>query len=274
MLKLIKHLFKRIHEWLFWQPSKKSWCVMFYLTSQIPRSSYAINYVDPETGVPVGSLSDAKLDQILNDPLAGTKNLPCATAAGISSNPGWEDVHVGYRAIWDDVSQDVNGNLVKPPVAAIVSPDSSASSTSIFAGVPGEIGLDATLTADVTESFNWVYDKCPLNRLYDRAVRSGKSSARASGVQAVADVSANAMGDDSPIGLSPSCSWPKTSGQVSTWCWRLTPGSNRLTAWNLLCSPFTPFANIPEPRKVMRAPADPGGRGALGLESESRSWTT
>jgi cysteine peptidase C11 family protein len=163
MLKLVKYLFKRIYEWLFWKPKKKSWCVMFYLTSQVPRSSYAINYVDPETGVPVGSLSDAKLDQILNDPIAGIKNLPCATAAGISSNPGWEDVHVVYRAIWDDVSQDVNGNLVKPPVAAVVSPDSSAPSTSIFVGVPGELGVDATLTEDVTAFFNWVYDKCPAD---------------------------------------------------------------------------------------------------------------
>jgi hypothetical protein len=98
-----------------WEAPRKSWCVMFYLTSNTPASATPVNRPDAETGVPAAAPAaatlDQKLDQVVNDHI---RKLPCATAAGIAANPAWDDVYVAYRAIWDDPFRKPEARVVRP----------------------------------------------------------------------------------------------------------------------------------------------------------------
>jgi hypothetical protein len=137
---------------LTWDAVPKSWCVMFYLTSQIPKSSSPVSRPDSEIGLPAGATLDAKLDQVVQT----IWKLPCASTAGISAEPSWDNVYVAYRAIWEDRDRD--------PEARVVRPELSAPSEKYF---PGEtiidVGLSVDLTKDITKFFLWAYEKCPAS---------------------------------------------------------------------------------------------------------------
>ena len=140
-----------------WEAPRKSWCVMFYLTSNTPASATPVNRPDAETGVPAAAPAaatlDQKLDQVVNDHI---RKLPCATAAGIAANPAWDDVYVAYRAIWDDP--------FRKPEARVVRPELSAPTQTYF---PGETVFDAEyaidFTKDITLFFEWAYENCPAD---------------------------------------------------------------------------------------------------------------
>src|SRR5262245_56928793 len=94
-----------------WKPPDKKWCVMFYLTSQVPRSSTPVAKPDEEIGAPAGATLDQKLDQVVER----IQELPCGQSG---PPPPWDNVYVAYRAIWADVQKD--------PEARVVSADSAA----------------------------------------------------------------------------------------------------------------------------------------------------
>ena len=134
---------------LTWDAVPKSWCVMFYLTSQTPRSSSSVARPDAETGLLAGG---ATLDDKLDDVVGAIETLPCATTGGISAKPPWDQVYVVYRAIWEN----------KDPRARVVRPESSAPSVKYFPGETNiDVGLSADLTKDVTAFFLWAYENCP-----------------------------------------------------------------------------------------------------------------
>jgi hypothetical protein len=142
-----------------WEPARKRWCVMFYLTSKTPASAAAAPVSQPnaETGVPAAAPAvatlDQKLDQVVNDVI---RKLPCATDAGIAADSDWNDVYVAYRAVWDDAS--------RKPEARVVRPEISAPTTEYF---PGEtvfdVGYAIDLTKDITLFFEWAYENCPAD---------------------------------------------------------------------------------------------------------------
>ena len=140
-----------------WDAPRKRWCVMFYLTSNTPASATPVNRPDAETGVPAAAPAaptlDQKLDQVVNDYI---RQLPCATAAGITANPAWDDVYVVYRAIWDDP--------LRPPEARVVRPESSAPTKTYFGDeTVFDVGYAIDFTKDITLFFEWAYENCPAD---------------------------------------------------------------------------------------------------------------
>ena len=141
-----------------WEATPKRWCVMFYLTSNTPASVAPVNRPDSATGVPSASPAaatlDQKLDQVVNQFI---RQLPCATEAGITADPAWDDVYVVYRAIWDDPRRS--------PEARVIRPELSAPSATYF---PGETVTDVAyaidMTRDLTQFFEWAYDNCPAQQ--------------------------------------------------------------------------------------------------------------
>ena len=136
--------------WLFiWKKTRKSWCVIFYLVGRAPRGIKT--WQDPVTGLTAGTL-DPKLDDVIQNAI---ENLPCASLLGVLGEKAWKDVHVVYRAIWDDYQ-------LRPPLAKVVSWRLGAPSAEYFAGEstnPGTIDL----TDDLTHFFDWTYDNCPAD---------------------------------------------------------------------------------------------------------------
>jgi hypothetical protein len=132
-----------------WKPADKEWCVMFYLTSQVPRSSTPISRPDEETGVPAGATLDQKLDQVVDT----IRMLPCSLS---KPAPPWDNAYVAYRAIWADVQRD--------PEARVVSGDPAAPTATYFSGESiYDVGLAFDLSTDITDFFMWVYENCPAN---------------------------------------------------------------------------------------------------------------
>ena len=142
---------------LRWEPTRKRWCVMFYLTSNRPASASSAPLPNAETGVPAAAPAaatlDQKLDQVVYDVI---RKLPCATDAGIAADPDWDDVYVVYRAVWDKPS--------RKPEARVVRPGLSAPTTTYF---PGETVFDVEyaidFTKDITLFFEWAYENCPAD---------------------------------------------------------------------------------------------------------------
>jgi hypothetical protein len=135
-----------------WEATPKRWCVMFYLTSNTPASSVPVSRPDAETGVPAAAAVtlDHKLDQVVNV----LRTLPCATDAGISANPDWDDVYVVYRAIWDEP--------LREPEARVVRPELSAPTQTYFPGeTVDDVGYAIDFTRDLTLFFEWAYEHCP-----------------------------------------------------------------------------------------------------------------
>ena len=140
-----------------WEPKRKRWCVMFYLTSNRPASAASAPQPNAETGVPAAAPAaatlDQKLDQVVNDVI---RKLPCATDAGIAADPDWDDVYVVYRAVWDKPS--------RKPEARVVRPGLSAPTKTYF---PGETVFDVEyaidFTKDITLFFEWAYENCPAD---------------------------------------------------------------------------------------------------------------
>lgn len=137
--------------WLvWWKPRRKSWCVVFYMVGRLPRTLTLVNWPDPVTGVPAGTALDAKLDQVIGS----ITGLPCSSLIDCVKDWSWDDVHVVYRALWDDVT-------IKP-AAAVVSWRPGAPKTDYFPNeVPNPFTID--LTDDLTRFFDWVYDNCPAD---------------------------------------------------------------------------------------------------------------
>jgi hypothetical protein len=136
-----------------WKPKRKRWCVMFYLVAQVPDAP-GVSYPDYETGARTpGQVLDDQLRVVVDTLLA----LPCATEAGINTDPQWDDVYVAYRAIWDKADS--------LPEARVVRPESSAPSTKLFSGeTPHDISLSIDLSTDVKMFFAWAYENCPADQ--------------------------------------------------------------------------------------------------------------
>jgi hypothetical protein len=133
----------------YWSPQRKPWCVLFYLNGQIPNG---VGTPMSQTGTPSDSaLLDAKLTQVVQH----IRALPCSTAALIGANPGWDDVYVAYRAIWND--------RFKSPEARVVRPETSAPYDDYFDN-EYDIDLRGDLNRDIRAFFSWVYDNCPADR--------------------------------------------------------------------------------------------------------------
>jgi hypothetical protein len=141
-----------------WDAPPKRWCVMLYLTSNTPASVAAVSRPDSETGVPADAPEvptlDEKLDQVVNNVI---RQLPCATSDGISANPGWDDVYVVYRAIWDDPK--------RAPEARVVRPEISAPTKTYFDGETiWDVGYAIDFSKDIELFFEWAYDNCPATQ--------------------------------------------------------------------------------------------------------------
>lgn len=124
--------------WRFrWKRATKDWCVMLYFVAR--DNDPADFYLDP------------KLDQVLGDLWA----LPCAHADQEQAEPNWDNVHVVYRAIWDDSSRTPEAKVVHWRWL-------SRPSTSFFPSQPAPI--PGNLTQDLHGFFQWAYDNCPATR--------------------------------------------------------------------------------------------------------------
>src|SRR5262245_40669017 len=89
---------------LLWAPDKKTWCVIFY---HVARDSNASFQWPDAAGVPINNALDLKLDQVIAD----IEAIPSASLATwlqrvlFGQRPGgvnWDDIHVVYRALWND----------------------------------------------------------------------------------------------------------------------------------------------------------------------------
>jgi len=137
--------------WLVvWTKRRKSWCVMFYMVGRLPRTVFPVNWPDPVTGLPVGARLDAKL----KDVLATIDNLPCSSLLKVINDSAWEDVHVVYRGVWDDIH--------KSAVAKVVSWRLGAPSTDYFAN-ENYNPLSIDLTDDLKLFYDWAFENCPAD---------------------------------------------------------------------------------------------------------------
>jgi len=140
-----------IAAWLLvWSRTRKSWCVMFYMVSRLPRTTTPVNWPDPVTGVPPGVPLDAKLLDVLGQ----LEKLPCASLLKVMRDKAWEDVHVVYRGVWDDIHTD--------PVARVVSWRPFAPAATFFENENYD-PLSIDLTDDLKLFFNWVFENCPAD---------------------------------------------------------------------------------------------------------------
>jgi hypothetical protein len=137
--------------WLIaWRKTRKSWCVMFYMVGRLPRTVFPVNWPDPVTGLPQGARLDAKL----RDVLTALDSLPCSSLRSVINDRAWEDVHVVYRGVWDDIHN--------PPVARVVSWRLGAPSADYFAKENYD-PLSIDLTDDLQFFFNWAFENCPAD---------------------------------------------------------------------------------------------------------------
>jgi hypothetical protein len=137
--------------WLVvWTRRRKSWCVMFYMVGRLPRTVFPVNWPDPVTGLPVGARLDAKL----KDVLATIDTLPCSSLLKVINDSAWEDVHVVYRGVWDDIHT--------APVAKVVSWRLGAPSTDYFAN-ENYNPLSIDLTDDLKFFYDWAFENCPAD---------------------------------------------------------------------------------------------------------------
>ena len=88
-----------------WKPGTKPWCVVLYHVSRDTNAQF--NWPGPN-GNRVNEL-DLKLDEVIGTldklPCAGPLAFIKTKLLGVSAAPGgvdWEDVHVVYRAVWND----------------------------------------------------------------------------------------------------------------------------------------------------------------------------
>lgn len=140
-----------IAAWLVvWKRTRKSWCVMFYMVSRLPRTTVPVNWPDPVTGLPQGAPLDAKL----RDVLLALDGLPCASLMSVINDMAWDDVHVVYRAVWDDIRT--------PPVAKVVSWRPGAPATDYFANENYD-PFSIDLTGDLQYFFDWTFENCPAD---------------------------------------------------------------------------------------------------------------
>jgi hypothetical protein len=137
--------------WLVvWRRTRKSWCVMFYMVSRLPRTTTPVNWPDPVTGLPQGAPLDAKL----RDVLLALDGLPCASLMSVINDMSWDDVHVVYRAVWDDIHV--------APVAKVVSWRPGAPVTDYFANENYD-PFSIDLTGDLQFFFDWTFENCPAD---------------------------------------------------------------------------------------------------------------
>src|SRR4029078_6625825 len=138
--------------WLIvWTKRRKSWCVMFYMVGRLPRTVFPVNWPDPVTRLPACAPLDAKL----KDVLTALDGLPCSSLLNIINDSAWEDVHVVYLGVWDDIHTK--------PVAKVVSWRPGAPSTDYFANENYD-PLSIDLTGDLQFFFNWAFENCPADR--------------------------------------------------------------------------------------------------------------
>lgn len=115
---------------LKWTADTKEWCVMMYFVAQ--------HHAD----------LDAKLQQVLDE----LDNLPCNSKSGEESQPGWDNVHVVYRALWSDST--------KAPEAGVIHWRPLTPKAMAF----GSAAVVGDLTDDLHGFFDWAYDNFPARR--------------------------------------------------------------------------------------------------------------
>ena len=141
-----------------WQPVHKPWCVILYHVSRDTNAGF--DWPNPGTVNGVNAL-DVKLDQVV-----GVLNsLPCGSvlnfvksrllgASAGAQGVDWENVHVVYRAVWNDAPFRPPGKRAR---ARIVTwrPDAPS--------VPDDQIFASGIGGDRNGFLQWAYQNCPAD---------------------------------------------------------------------------------------------------------------
>jgi Clostripain family len=141
-----------------WQPVHKPWCVILYHVSRETNAGF--DWPNPGSVSGVNAL-DEKLDQVIGvlDSLAcaSVLNFVKSKLLGASAAPhgvDWEDVHIVYRAVWNDAPFRPPGRRAR---ARIVTwrPDAPS--------VPDDQIFGSPVGGDRDGFIHWAYQNCPAD---------------------------------------------------------------------------------------------------------------
>jgi cysteine peptidase C11 family protein len=141
-----------------WEPVPKTWCVILYHVARETNASF--DWPNPGSVSGVNAL-DEKLDQVVRV----LDDLPCASVLtfvktkllGPSFAPqevDWEDVHVVYRAVWNDAPFRPAGKRAR---ARIVTWRPGAPT------IPDDLIFGSAIGSDRDGFLQWAYQNCPAD---------------------------------------------------------------------------------------------------------------
>lgn len=154
-----------LFEYFKWRPVRKKWTVIFYLVARNP-GVIVLDAWKAQGGA--GQDLDAKLDQVVKS----LEGLPCSSlleyvrsvlSVGQQSNSAvdWDDVHVVYRAIWNNRSQ----GTAKARVVSWRRDETLLTKLGAIPKILKNFADDASfgvgLDQDRKGFFSWVYQQCP-----------------------------------------------------------------------------------------------------------------
>jgi Clostripain family len=141
-----------------WQPVHKPWCVILYHVSRETNAGF--DWPNPGSVSGVNAL-DVKLDQVVGV----LDSLPCASvlnfvkgkllgASAAAQGVDWEDVHLVYRAVWNDAPFRPPGRRARARIVTWRPDSPSWPDDQIFGSPPG---------GDRDGFIQWAYQNCPAD---------------------------------------------------------------------------------------------------------------